>query len=105
MRDRTGEGGEGHDEHAGAHGGFQLVAQHAGQDQQHHHAAARAHEAADKADQNAAHNGLNGALLGGYALHGLLGGHDRPHDELDAQQEGHEHREAAHGGRCLLYTS
>ena len=35
----------------------------------------------------------------GDALHGLLGGHDRADDELDAQQEGHEDREAAHGGR------
>ena len=36
-------------------------------------------------------------LLGADALHGLLGGHDRPHDELDAQQQRHKHREAAHG--------
>ena len=28
-------------------------------------------------------------------LHGLFGGHDGPDDELDAQQEGHEHRETA----------
>ena len=97
VRDSTGQRGEGHDEHTGAHGGFQLVAQHAGQDQRHHHAAARTHEAADKADQNAAHNGLNGALLGGNALHGLLGGHNGADDELDAQQEGHEYGEASHG--------
>ena len=29
-------------------------------------------------------------------LHGLFGGHDRLDNELDAQQERHKHREAAH---------
>ena len=29
--------------------------------------------------------------------HGLLGGHDGPHKELDAQQQGHAGGEAAHG--------
>ena len=27
----------------------------------------------------------------------LLGGHHRPDEELDAQEEGHKYREAAHG--------
>jgi hypothetical protein len=38
-------------------------------------------------------------LIGADTLHSFLGRHDRAHNELDAQQEGHEHREAAHGGR------
>ena len=99
MGDSTGQGGEGHNEHAGAHGGLQLVAQHTGEDEQHHHAAACADEAADEADEHIAHDGLDGTLFGADTLHSFLGRHDRAHNELDAQQEGHEHREAAHGGR------
>ena len=98
MGHRTGQGGKGHDEHAGAHGSFQFVPQHAGEDEQHHHAAARADKAADEADKHAAHHRLHRALLCADPLHGFLGGHDRAQNELDAQQKGHEHREAAHGG-------
>lgn len=96
---RTRQRREGHDEHAGAYGGLQLIPQHAGQDQQHHHAAAGAHKAADKADHDAADHRLDRPLFGGDLRHGLLGGHDRAHDEFDAQQECHEHGEAAHGRR------
>ena len=99
MGDRTGQGGEGHNEHAGAHGGLQLVAQHAGEDEQHHHAAARADKAADETDEHSAHHRLDRTFFCADALHGFLGGHYRAHNKLDAQQEGHEHREAAHGGR------
>ena len=99
MADSSGQGREGHDEHAGTHSRFQLVAEDAGEDEEHHHAAACADKAADEADEDAADDGLDGPLLCADALHGLFGGHDGPDDELDAQQEGHEHREAAHGGR------
>ena len=57
-----------------------------GEQEQHHHAAAGADKAADKAHDHAADHRLHQPLLGADALHGLLGGHDRPHDELDAQQ-------------------
>ena len=102
VGDCTGEGGESHDEHAGAHSRLELIAQHAGEDEQHHHAAARTDESADEADEHAAHQRLDSPLFGADALHGFLGGHDRAQDKLDAQQEGHEHREAAHGGRGHL---
>ena len=95
----TGECGEGHNKHAGANGGLQLIPQHGGEDQQHHHAAAGPDEAADEADDHAAHHRLHRPLLGADALHGLLGGHHRPDDELHTQQEGHYHGEAPHGGR------
>ena len=88
-----------HDEHTGAHGSLQLVAQHAGEDEQHHHAAARADKAADETDEHSAHKGLDRTLFCADALHGFLGGHHWAHNKLDAQQEGHEHREASHGGR------
>ncbi len=99
VRDRAGERCEGHDENAGAHSGLELVAEHGGEDEQHHHAAARADEAADKADEHAAENRLHGALFRAHAGHGLLGRHDGTDDELHAEQEGHKDREAAHRGR------
>lgn len=36
-------------------------------------------------------------LPGTDRIHRLLGGHHRPDEELDAQEEGHKYREAAHG--------
>ena len=95
----AGERCEGHDENTGAHGGLELVAEHGGEDEQHHHAAARADEAADKADEHAAENRLHGALFRAHAGHGLLGRHDGTDDELHAEQKGHKDREAAHRGR------
>ena len=65
----TGQGGEGHNEHAGAHGGLQLVAQHTGEDEQHHHAVACADEAAAETDEHTAHDGLDGTLFGADTLH------------------------------------
>ena len=53
-----------HNEYAGAHGGLELIAQNAGQQEQHHHAAARAHEAADKADDHAAGHRLEKTASG-----------------------------------------
>ena len=99
MGYRTGQGGEGHNKHAGSNGGFQLIAHDAGENQQHHHAAAGADEAADKANDHAADHGLDSPLFGVGLSHGLLGGHDGTDNELDAKQKGHKHREAAHGGR------
>lgn len=64
MGNGAGQGGEGHNEHASAHGCLQLVAQHRGQDQQHHHAAACAHKATDEANDDAADHGLDGTLFG-----------------------------------------
>ena len=97
MGHGTGESSEGHNEYAGAHGGLQLVAQDAGEDEEHHHAAARANKAADKANEAAADQGLDGPLFRGDTFHSLLGGHHRSHNELNAQQERHKHGEAAHG--------
>ena len=94
---RAGEGGKGHNEYAGANGGLQFVPQHAGKHQQHHHAAARAHEATDEANDDTADHRLDGTLFGGDTQHGLLGGHNGTDDELDAQQERHDHGEASHG--------
>ena len=98
VADRAGERRKGHDEDAGAHGGLQLIPQHAGQQKEHHHAAPRTHKAADEPHRRAADGGAGRPLLGADPRHGLLGGHHRPDDEADPQQHGHEHREAAHGG-------
>ena len=98
MGDRAGQGGEGHNEHAGAHGSLKLVAQHAGQDEQHHHTAAGTNEAADHPDDHTADDRLEGTLLSRDPLHGFFGGHNGLDDEFNAQQERHKHREAAHGG-------
>ena len=95
----AGQGGEGHDENARADGRFQLVAHHAREDEQHHHAAARADEAADHADHRAADERLHRALFRVRLRHRFLRGHHGAQDELDAQQERHEDGEAAHRRR------
>ena len=99
MGDSTRQGRERHDEDAGAHGGLELIAQHAGEDEEHHHTAAGPHKAADQADDDTADDGLDRTLFRGDPLHGLFGGHDRLDNELDSQQERHKHREAAHRPR------
>ena len=98
MGDRAGQGGEGHNEHAGAHGSLELVAQDTGQDEQHHHTAAGTDKAADHPDDHTADDRLEGTLLSRDPLHGFFGGHNGLDDEFNAQQECHKHREAAHGG-------
>ena len=54
MGQRAGKGCKGHDKNAGSHSGFQLIAKYAGEDEKHHHAAACADKAADKADEHSA---------------------------------------------------
>ena len=93
----AGERGEGHDEHAGADCRFQLIAQHAGEDEQQHHTAASADEAADKADEHAAQHGLHGFCAGAFVRVGPFGRHHGTHDEFNAQQQRHHNRETAHG--------
>ena len=95
----AGQGGEGHDENARADGRFQLVAHDAREDEQHHHAAARADEAADHADYRAADERLHRALFRVHLRHRFLRGHHGAQDEFDAQQERHEDGEAAHRRR------
>ena len=95
----AGQGGEGHDENARADGCFQLVAHDAREDEQHHHAAARADEAADHADHRAADERLHRALFRVHLRHRFLRGHHGAQDEFDAQQERHEDGEAAHRRR------
>lgn len=92
------QGGKGHDKHAGPHGGLQLIAQHADQDQEHHHAAACADKAADQAHRRAADDRLHGGLFSATGLVALPGRHDRLENELQPREQGHEHGEAAHGG-------
>ena len=93
----AGEGGEGHDEHAGAHRGFQLVAKHTGEDEKHHQTAACAHKAADEADHHAAAQRLQAAHQRRKPGPLFLGGGHRQHDEFQAQEQCHEQREATHG--------
>ena len=50
VADSAGQGSRAHNKHTGADRRFQLVTQHGGQNEQHHHAAACPDEAADKAD-------------------------------------------------------
>ena len=97
MGDRSGEGGKSHDENAGAHSSFELIAQDAGEDEEHHHTAAGSDETADEADYYAADHGLDGPFFRGNAGHGFLGGHDRAEDEFNAQKESHKDGKAAHG--------
>ena len=96
VRDCTGQRGERHDKYASADCGFQFVAEHGGQNQQHHHAAAGTDKTADKPDQHTADDGLHGTLVRRYAHHCLFGGHNRTDDEFDAEQEGHKYGKASH---------
>ena len=75
VADSSGQGREGHDEHAGTHSRFQLVAEDAGEDEEHHHAAACADEAADeRAHQRQRHDlaGKTAAALFLRAAAGIL---------------------------------
>lgn len=87
---------EGHDENAGAYGGFQLVSQDACEDQKHHHTSSRADKSADETDHNAADEGLDESFAWICRRHGFFGCHDWFYDEFDSQKEGHEYRETAH---------
>lgn len=98
MARRSGKSSEGHDEHAGAHGCLQLVAQNAGQDQQHHHPTACTDEAADRSDHGPADDRLYDAFSAADSIHGAFGGHDRLHDEPDPQQKCHKYGKTAHCG-------
>ena len=97
MADGTGERGSAHDEHAGAHGGFQLIPQHGGKHQQHHHTAARAHKAADKAHHRTAKYRAYRFLSGGGGGKTFFGFHHRFDNKLNAQQQRHKNGEIAHG--------
>ena len=96
MADGTGKGCKGHNEYAGTHSGFQLIPQHTGQDQQHHHAAACTDKPANKADHHTTDHRLYKPLFGVYRFHCVLGGHNRLYNKLNAEQECHKYRETAH---------
>lgn len=98
MRYRAGERSKGHDKHARADCGFQLIAEHCGENKQHHHAAARTDESADETDYRSADNGLYRTLFRRDFFHRLFRRHDRADDEFYSEQECHYNREAAH--RC-----
>lgn len=98
MRYRAGKRGKSHDKYARADRGFQLIAEHCGEDKQHHHAAACADESADKPDYRSADNGLYRTLFRRDFFHRLFCRHDWADDEFYSEQECHYDREAAH--RC-----
>ena len=91
VADGSGQSCRAHDEHACPDGCLELVPEHGGQDEKHHHSAARADEPADEAYNRAADDRANGFLLRGRALESLFRLDDRLYDELDAEQESHEH--------------
>ena len=92
------KGGKGHDKHAGSHRRFQLIAQNAGEQKKHHHAASRTDKAADKAHCHTAYHRLDEPLSALCRLHGFPGGHHRLYNKLNAQKQRHNHGKAAHGG-------
>ena len=82
----TGQCGKCHDKDAGSHSCFQLVAQHTGQDQKHHHSAACTHKPADKSDDRTTYDRLDEAFSGVCGCHRFLGGHDRFYNKFDTEK-------------------
>ena len=97
MRGSTDKRRKRHDENACADCGFQLVPEHAGQNQKHHHTAARADESANKADDYATENGLEKLDPTPLLLVELLGRHNGLENKFNAEYGRHDEREGAHG--------
>lgn len=98
MTDGPCKSGKSHDEHAGTHSGLQLISQNTGQDQEHHHPAARADKTADESDDGPAGHGLDDPFSVADSVHGFFRGHDRFYDEFDPEQQGHGYGKTLHRG-------
>ena len=94
---RAGERGESHKNTLVPTGGLELIAQNAGQQEQHHHAPPAPTKPQIKPTITPQATDWKNRFPGTDRIHRLLGGHHRPDEELDAQEEGHKYREAAHG--------